>query len=138
MPPDNAFVAETTFFVRYAETDAQAIVHHASFIVYFEEGRSAYVRARGSDYASFEKMGYFLVVAEVRARYIQPAHYGTRVTVCTWIDELKSRGVKFRYEILNAESRELLVEGHTSHICITRDGRVARIPEEWRAWKSEV
>ncbi|MFN8451183.1 MAG: hypothetical protein U0521_22030 [Anaerolineae bacterium] len=38
-------VKETTFYVRYAETDAMGIVHHASYIVYFEEGRSNYARS---------------------------------------------------------------------------------------------
>jgi acyl-CoA thioesterase FadM len=34
MPPTDRFVSETRFHVRYAETDAMGIVHHASFIVY--------------------------------------------------------------------------------------------------------
>ena len=56
------FVAEATFHVRYAETDAQGIVHHASYIVYFEEGRSEYIRQRGSSYADFERSGFYLAV----------------------------------------------------------------------------
>ena len=33
-------VVETEFHVRYAETDAMGVVHHATYLVYFEEGRS--------------------------------------------------------------------------------------------------
>ena len=63
MAPTDRFVAEASFYVRYAETDAMGIVHHANHIVYFEEGRSNYARQRGSDYASFERSGHYLTVA---------------------------------------------------------------------------
>ena len=40
MSNDNKLlVVETEFPVRYAETDAMGIVHHASYLVYFEVGR---------------------------------------------------------------------------------------------------
>ena len=128
------FVAETTFYVRYAETDAMGIVHHASYVVYFEEGRSNYARVRGSDYANFERSGYYLTVAEVGARYVKPARYGQRITVRCWIAELKSRTVTFEYDIVDAETRETLVTGFSKHICITHEGRVSTLPREWKAW----
>jgi acyl-CoA thioester hydrolase len=134
LPPSDIFVAETTFYARYAETDAMGIVHHASYIVYFEEGRSNYSRQRGSDYASFERSGLYLTVAEVSARYLKPARYAQRLTVRCWLAELKSRGLTFNYEIVDAESGDLLVTGFSKHICITHDGQVARIPEPWRSW----
>ncbi len=98
----SAIVIENTFYVRYAETDAMGIVHHASYIVYFEEGRSNYARQRGSDYASFERSGRYLTVAEVNARYIKPAVYGQLITVRCWIEEMKSRALTFAYEIVDA------------------------------------
>ena len=134
MPPSDKTIMETTLHVRYAETDSMGIVHHASYIVYFEEGRSNYARQRGSDYASFERSGYFLTVSEVNARYIKPAHYGQQITVRCWIEDMKSRGLTFGYELIDAETREILVEGYSKHICITHEGQVARLPDQWRAW----
>jgi len=131
-------VKEVTFYVRYAETDAMGIVHHASHIVYFEEGRSNYARQRGSDYASFERSGRYLTVAEVNARYLKPAVYGQRITVRCWIEEMKSRALTFAYQIVDTESGELLVTGWSKHICITHDGRVTTIPDDWRAWSVET
>ena len=133
-PPDTAFVCETQFRVRYAETDAMGVVHHASYIVYFEEGRSSYARARGASYAEFEQTGHFLVVAEVQARYLKAARYDQRLSLRTWIAERKSRGVVFAYEIADEASGDILVTGQTRHICITRDGRPALLPDTWRAW----
>lgn len=134
MSQNGQFTAETTFYVRYAETDAMSIVHHASYIVYFEEARSHYARVRGNDYAEFEKTGHFLAVVEVNARYSKPARYGDLLAIRCWIEEMKSRSLKFGYEIRNANTGETLVTGVTSHVCITHAGQVAKIPDAWRAW----
>lgn len=125
--------AETSFYVRYAETDAMGIVHHASYIVYFEEGRSHFMRDRGKDYAEFEAGGLAFAVTEVHVRYATPARYGQRLTVRCWIEDLKSRSVAFAYEIYDAETQVVHVTGTTRHICVRSDGRVATIPEDWRA-----
>ncbi|MFQ3565463.1 MAG: thioesterase family protein [Aggregatilineales bacterium] len=134
MAPNDRFVAEATFPIRYAETDAMGIVHHANYIVFFEEGRSHYARARGSDYADFERSGFHLVVTEVEARYLKAMHYGQRATVRCWIETMQSRSVKFGYEILDAATGEVCVTGFSKHICVRRDGGVAHLPEAWRAW----
>jgi acyl-CoA thioester hydrolase len=133
MIPTDRFVAETSFHVRYAETDAMQIVHHASYLVYFEEGRSSYARQRGGDYADFERSGHYLTVAEVNARYLKPARYGDHLTIRCWIAEMKSRGLTFAYEIVTADGTQC-VTGTSKHICITHKGEVAHLPEAWRAW----
>lgn len=128
------FVAETTFYVRYAETDAMGIVHHSNYLVYFEEGRSAYARQRGNPYSNFEREGHLLVVAEATLRYSQPARYEQRLTVRTWLEAMKSRGLTFAYEIVDADTGAVLVTGQTKHICLDRNGSVTRIPDMWRQW----
>lgn len=136
MMPDSHFVSELEFYVRYAETDAMGVVHHASYIVWFEEGRSSYARARGSDYAEFERSGYYLTVAEVHARYLIPIRYGSRVIVRCSLSAMQSRALTFAYEILNGDSGQICVIGETRHICITHEGRIALIPEPWRSWRN--
>jgi acyl-CoA thioester hydrolase len=134
LAPTDRFVAETRFHVRYAETDAMAIVHHSSYIIYFEEGRSNYARQRGSDYAAFERSGLYLTVAEVGARYLKPARYSQLLIIRCWIEEMKSRALTFNYEIVDADSGEILVTGFSKHICITHQGQVTKLPDVWRAW----
>ena len=137
MAPTDQFVAENTFYARYAETDAMGIVHHASYIVYFEEGRSNYARQRGQSYADFERSGHYLAVTEVSARYIKPAKYGQLITVRCWIEDMKSRALTFAYEIVDSASTDVLVTGFSKHICITHSGQVTQIPETWRAWSKD-
>lgn len=133
MSPNDRFVSETRFPVRFAETDAMGIVHHASYIVYLEEARSHYARARNADYARLIEMGYYLTVAEIHARYAAPARYGRVLVARCWIDDLKSRSVTFGYEIADSETNMIHVTGQSHHICITHQGQVARIPATWVA-----
>ncbi len=133
MAPTDRLITENTFHIRYVETDAMAITHHSNYIVFFEEARSHFMRELGSDYAAFERSGYWLTVAEVHARYIVPTRYGQRVTARCWLDDLRSRTLTFGYEIVDAETRTLCVTGYSKHVCITHDGKVAVIPAEWRA-----
>lgn len=131
---NSPFVGETVFPIRYAETDAMGIVHHASYIVYFEEGRSAYTRARGRSYADMEKDGYFLAVTGVNVRYKRAMRYGQQAKVRCWVTDAKSRTIQFSYEISDAETGKICVTGTTDHICLTQDGRVSKFPESWSTW----
>ncbi len=125
-------VVETIFRVRYAETDAMGVVHHTSYIVWFEEGRGEYMRRTGTDYAEIERRGFKLPVSEVYVRYISPARYGDLVKVKTWMEKVKSRSVTFGYEVRMVETGKLLATGWTKHICVNEEGRVRRIPQEIR------
>lgn len=125
-------VVETRFRVRFYETDQMGIVHHAVYITWFEEGRSAFTRAIGYPYSRLEAEGISLAVAEVTARYHRPARYDEEVIVATCLTGFLSRGMNFSYEVRRAADGELLVSGASRHISIDRAGRVIRIPDEVR------
>ena len=127
-------VVETTFRVRYAETDQMGVVHHASYVAWLEEGRSQWMRAHGNSYAQFEKEGLLLVVSELYLRYKQPARYDQLVTICCWVESVRSRQIQFDYEVVDAETGAVLVNGYTQLICLGREGEVTRIPNEWQGF----
>lgn len=120
------------FPVRYAETDAMAVVHHASYIVYFEDARCEYMREQGREYADVEADGFRLPVTEVHVRYVGSLVYGDRARVRTWISENKSRKLTFNYEIMNDKDDRVLVSGSTQHIWTDLQGRVTRAPSQWQ------
>jgi acyl-CoA thioester hydrolase len=130
---DGKLVAETRFRVRYHETDAMGIVHHAAYITWFEEGRSAFTRCIGYPYSRMEAEGIALAVAEVTARYHRPAHYDDEVIVLTCLDSYGSRGMAFSYEVRLAGDGTLLVSGKSTHVSVDADGRVRRLPEALRS-----
>lgn len=134
MPTRRTTACETTFHVRYAETDRMGVVHHAAYLVWFEEGRSAYIRERGWSYAEIEREGFFLAAGELQAKYLRPARYDQLVTVHTWVEGYKSRTIDFACEVLDTACGSLLFTAKVKLICLDDKGSIARIPEGWSAW----
>ncbi len=132
--PKSRFICETTFHVRYAETDRMGVVHHAVYFVWFEEGRSAYIREHGWSYAEIEKSGYFLAAGDLNARFKRAAHYDQRITVRTWIEDVRSRAMTFGCEIVEADTKAILFEASLKLICLNALGEITRIPDAWMAW----
>src|SRR3989304_1942420 len=132
-PMTNPQIVETTFYVRYAETDQMGIVHHSHYVVWMEEGRSEYMRRNGLDYVAIEQRGLAFAVTEVNVRYLVPAHYNERVTVRTRIDSLRSRALTFGYEIINADTRQRLATGSVNLMLIDRQGQVVPLPDTMQA-----
>ena len=130
MPND---IVETTFHVRYAETDQMGIVHHSTYVIWMEEGRSHFMREKHIDYAEVEKRGLALAVTELNVRYIASARYGERVTVRTWVASLRSRMLVFGYEIVNAETKQKLITGDVKLTMINKQGQVVTMPEDVQA-----
>jgi acyl-CoA thioester hydrolase len=129
--PTDRLIHETRFWVRYAETDRMGIVHHATYVIYFEEARNQFSRDMGASYADFEKEGIALVVSEANLRYLAPAVFGQEVVTKTWIDDLKSRRITFGYQVENPENGEVHCTGTVKLICVTPEGQVQRIPQQW-------
>jgi len=130
----NTYVDETTVRVRYAETDAMGVVHHSNYIIWFEAGRSSFLRSLGRSYAYLERAGYHLRIAEVGARYLAPAFYDELLLIRTWLSETHSRSITFSYEVIrpagSADEHPLvLTTGFTKLICTDHQGVVHRLPE---------
>ena len=131
MSEKQPFAVETEVHVRYAETDAMGVVHHASYLVYFEEGRSHYMRELGSNYADIEASGYRLPVVEANLRYTEGITYGDVVIIRCWLEDSRSRQLTFAYELLSLNTGKKLVSGYTRHIWTDTAGKVTRAPEVW-------
>src|SRR5947209_19735268 len=76
---------EISIRVRYAETDRMGLLHHANYLVYFEQGRTELLRAHGITYKDLEDRGYLLVLTRVEVRYRSPARYDDVLTLRTTV-----------------------------------------------------
>lgn len=123
---------ETKIRVRYAETDAMGVVHHANYLVWFELGRSELCRTKGFSYREMERDGALLVVAEAYCRYKSPAFYDDELTIRTKVAELKSRTMRFVYEVFRESDQTLLAEGETTHVVTDANKKVRSMPEIYR------
>ena len=119
---------KTPMTVRYAETDAQGIVHHANYLVWFEEGRSDFLRQNGLNYSDFEKAGYFIVVAEAELKYKAPAYYEENLFIETTLAQVRGKVMKFTYRVLDGKET-VRAEGQTVHVVIGRDMKPVALPE---------
>jgi len=121
------------FRVRYAETDQMAVVYHAEYLVWCEMGHTEYMRRLGASYASIERSGTLLVVADASIRYHAPARYDDIVRVETTLSDVRSRALTFDYAIFNANDGTRLVTARTMLIALDRAGRPSPIPADVRA-----
>lgn len=124
---------ETEIRVRYAETDQMGIVHNSNYLVWFEVGRSEFCRARGFSYKEMEeKDNALMVVAESYCRYKSPAYYEDLLTVRTKVEEIRSRSLRFVYEIYRAADETLLAEGETLHLVTDENKKVRSLPASYK------
>lgn len=123
-------VTELEVRVRYAETDQMGVAHHASFLVWFEAGRTEFIRERGRSYAQIERDGWLLVVVEAQCRYRRPARYDEVLTVRTHLRSLGPATLAFGYEVVRKADSEALADGYTVHAAVDRTGKPRRIPPE--------
>ena len=124
---------ETEIRVRYAETDQMGIVHHANYLIWFETGRSDLCRAKGFSYKEMEdEADALMVVAEAYCRYKSPAHYDDLLTIRTKVGEIRSRSLRFFYEVYRASDDTLLAEGETNHLVTDKDKKVRILPDIYK------
>ncbi len=123
-------VGKVPIRVRYAETDAQAVVYHSNYFVYFEVGRTDWMVETGIPYSAVEERGYGLFIAEGHIRYLKSARYDDQLIVETRLTELRTRSCTFHYRICLDGGEDTLVEGWTALVCLGSDGKVTPLPPD--------
>jgi acyl-CoA thioester hydrolase len=121
--------------VRYAETDRMGLLHHANYLVYFEQARTELLRDAGATYKDMEDRGYLLVLTKVEVRYRRPARYDDLLTVRTHVERVTSVRIDHRYEVLC--EGQLLAEGSSTLACVDREGRPQALPDFLRPDRSK-
>ena len=127
------FRFSTEIVVRFAETDAQGIAHHASFVVWLEVARVAYLSEHAGGYLAIQAQGIEALTTAVDVRYHRAAYFDDRLRVWTRCVDL--RGARFRYEYAVERAGELVAEGSTSHATVDA---VTRRPTRMPAWFAEA
>jgi len=119
--------------IRFAETDAQGIAHHASFVVWLEVARVAYLARYAGGYQAIRDSGLEALTTEVVLRYHRAAAFDETLTVWTRCVDL--RGARFTYEYRIERGGELVAEGYSRHASVDRETyRPTRLP----AWLAEA
>ena len=120
--------------VRYPETDRMGVAHHAHYLVWFELGRTEWMRDLGVPYGRLEEQeGVFLPVVEAGATYHASARYDDRLRIATRVAWIRRVRMRLEYRVTRAEDGLLLATGFTVHAAVGRDGKPCRLPAALRA-----
>jgi acyl-CoA thioester hydrolase len=112
--------------VRFAETDAMAVVHHGRYLPYLEEARVEYLRAIGHPYSALRAEGVDIAVLEVAVSYRRPVRFDEVVTVHLRIGAVTRTTFQVAYLLtVDDEPRATAV---TVHGCVSAEGRPLRLP----------
>ncbi|HEY1303682.1 MAG TPA: thioesterase family protein [Vicinamibacterales bacterium] len=114
--------------VRYADIDRMGIAYHANYLVWFEVGRTEWLRESGWTYREMEAGGVSLPVIEAHCEYRQPARYDDEIEICTAATVLSHVRIRFDYEARIATDSTLAATGHTVHASLGANGRPRRLP----------
>ena len=97
--------------VRYCETDQMGLVHHGSYVNYFEEARIAWIANLGFSYSEMEKSGIILPVSKLNISYLKPAYFDDNLDVNVELAKIPTSRLIFNYTIKNKD--EVVVTGST-------------------------
>jgi acyl-CoA thioester hydrolase len=127
-----SFPFSTEVRVRFAETDAQGVANNATYLVWFELARVAYLARFAGGYQHLRDQGIEALVTEAHVRYGTPARFDDVVAIharCVHV-----RGARFRYEYLLERDGERIADGWTAHACVdARTFLPTRVPEWLRS-----
>ena len=126
------FGFSTEVKVRFAETDAQGIAHHAVYLVWFEVARIEYLARFRGGYRELQAEGIEALTLDASVAYRATAHFDDRLTIHARCADI--RGARFRFDYRVEREGELIAEGSTGHACAdARTLRPTRVP----AWLIE-
>ncbi len=114
-------INETIIRVRYQETDQMGFAHHASYLVWFEVGRTELMRKIGLPYIEFEKSNLYLPVLKAYCEFKRAIRYDNEISVLTHLHSLEKVRLVFNYE-LKKDGRKMAF-GYTEHAFINEAGR---------------
>ena len=110
--------SKTYITVRYAETDKMGIAHHANYPVWYEVGRTDYIKLFGTTYSDMEAAGVMTPVLNLTCHYGRPAVYEDRLIVRTWCIHMSAARIEFekkKKKICDDGSEIELGYGTTEH-----------------------
>jgi acyl-CoA thioester hydrolase len=115
--------------VRFAETDAMGVVHHAAYLPYLEEARVAFLRAMGRPYGDIRAGGTDIAVVEVHVRYRRALRFDDVVQVHVRLGAPTASTFQIAY-LLEVDG-DVAATAITVHACVdARTGRPQRL-DHW-------
>jgi acyl-CoA thioester hydrolase len=116
--------------VYYEDTDFTGVIYHASYLRFFERGRTEYLRAIGIEHrALLERPDpCAFTVTQISVAFRRAGRVDDALEVRT--RHRAFRGVRLHIDQRLVRAAEVLAEAEVEVACITPDGRARRPPAE--------
>jgi acyl-CoA thioester hydrolase len=128
--------------VQYKDTDQMGVVHHGNYIIWFEVGRTEWMRHFGMAYHRLEEAGVLLPVTDVNISYRKSARFDDCISIFTKIKKYSPVRLEFAYEARKISEEdfnqstedyaaapfgELLAKGTTTHMWVNQEWKPVRL-----------
>ena len=107
-----------TLRVRFAETDLQAIVFNANYLVYYDTAWTEYFRAVGFPYERLKALGVDTVLAKTTLEFKAPARFDELLEIYVRVSRLGNTSMTLDFEIYQQGSEALLNSAASLYVCI--------------------
>jgi acyl-CoA thioester hydrolase len=122
------FRFSTELKVRFSETDAQGVAHHAAYLDWLEVARVEYLARFPGGYQGLRDRGIEATTLEAYVRYRTPARFDDNLVVRARCGDV--RGARFRFDYVIERDGETIADGWTAHACVdAKTLRPTRMPE---------
>lgn len=121
-------ISRVPLTVRFVETDLMGIVHHANYLIYFEQARVEYFLRRGAVFEEWAQRGIHFPVVESHVRYRKPAFFNQQLMIDCWLHEVSRASARFDYAIY--ADQQQLTEGYTVIACVNSQRKLQRVPDD--------
>ena len=123
------FRFSTGLKVRFSETDAQGVAHHAAYLDWLEVARVEYLARIEGGYQGLRDKGIEATTLEAHVRYRAPVRFDDLLVLHARCGDV--RGARFRFDYVIERDGEPVADGWTTHACV--DARTLR-PTRMPAW----
>ena len=118
--------------VRFAETDAMGVAHHAAYLPYLETARVEYLRALGHPYRELRDRDRLeFAVVGVELRYHAPLRFDDAFAVTCALVARARATFSLAYRVESGD--RLVLSGRTRHVVVDRESGAPRRLPAWLA-----
>ena len=130
-PPAGAVVTTHAHRIAFYETDAMGVVHHSNTVRFFERARIQWMDEHHRPYHEYVAVDRHFATTRVEVDYRRSARFDDTLEVACWLEWVRGASLRIAYRVTVDD--DLVSTGATEHALVDLDGRVRRIPGDWRA-----
>jgi acyl-CoA thioester hydrolase len=116
--------------VYYEDTDASGIAYHASYLRWFERGRSEMLRHTGIELRAEAEAGTgYFAVHDMQIIWHRPARHDDPIIIETHVAQVRAAAVVMAQAVVHRG--ETLCAATVTAALLSMDGRPRRLPKDW-------